>query len=105
MSYARTGNVGDTILSVAQATGNILSDPYLPTVAGYVIQLHNMEQPSKPSATGSKPSTPGIGLVHVVKPLRIYVWARKNPWVVPVGIIAAIALPMLIGYRIGRSRR
>jgi hypothetical protein len=35
--------------------------------------------------------------------LRGYVYAQQNQWVYPVAVLAAIGLPMWIGYELGRK--
>ncbi len=101
MSYLKQGSVVDTIGTSLVAAGDILTDPALPRIAQLVIKLHQMQQPA-PKAGSPTVSVKGIGLSGVVKPLEAYVWVQQNKWVIPVGIIGALLLPGLLGYRLGK---
>jgi hypothetical protein len=89
-----------------EAAKNILDDPYLPEVTQIVLDLHKLEQPKAlPPGAPAPPKVPGIGLKNVVTPLRAYRYTRQHKWVVPVAALAAIGLPLLFGYALGRRRR
>lgn len=87
----------------------VLEDPALPQVATRLRKLKAIQakRPSLPPGTprlpaGQKP--PGIGLQATVKPLDAFIYYREHPWILPVGIVAALAVPGVIGYYIGKRR-
>lgn len=84
------------------AATNILQDPYFNEVAGLVVQLHKLEQPS--TSTPGASSKPGIGLDKVVGPLRTYVKVRQNPWMLYAGLFALFAIPYALGRASRRSK-
>ena len=51
------------------------------------------------------PVAENLGLKKVAKPLRAYVWYRKNPWILPVGIAAVIGIPFALGYAFGKRTK
>lgn len=77
----------------------VLSDPALPQIVGMVAELHAMG-PKTPSGA----TAPGIGLQAVVKPLEVFVFYRKNTWVLPVALAGIIALPFFLGYTLGKGK-
>jgi hypothetical protein len=93
----------------AQTIAEVIDDPYLPEFACRVDQLYqaNHKLPIQvcnvpPVAAGP---TGGIGLRRVMPVVRAYVYSEQHAWVLPVAAIAAIGLPILIGYRLGASSR
>lgn len=87
--------VTDTV-SAAKA---IVNDPAFATVIGLINQLNAAEGGGGSSGGGS---TAGIGLSAAVTPLRVVVYARKNPWVVPTAVAGVLGVPLLLGFLIGR---
>lgn len=97
------GNAADDVASAAAglsrtlnsgaigAATEILRDPALPLIIGDIAKLHDLEQPT------SGAEVPGIGLRRIVKPLHWYVYSVEHPWVLPVAVVAVLAIPFLIG--------
>lgn len=80
----------------------ILDDPALPEVTSLILKLNKLEQ-KKPKMGGPPvPVTKGIGLHRVVKPLRLYVKTREQPVLGYVIIAAAVGIPFMLGYLIGK---
>jgi hypothetical protein len=100
-SRAALGGVGD----VADAAVRVVTDPCLTQVAGLVLRLNKLEQPS--SSSGGPPSPPvkGIGLCKAVPAIKGIVWVRERPWVLPVGAFAIVGGLIALGYAMGRDRR
>ena len=105
---------------------DILSDPALPEVTKLILKLNDLQQaaPVKvtvktPAKPGAKPvakpvvkqivkpaaKVPGIGLSNIVLPLKAYVYTQEHSWVIPVAIGAVLAIPFLIGYKVGKRRK
>jgi hypothetical protein len=90
----------------ALGTGSkVVTDPYLPEVLCRVNQLAQIEQRVPITACAKTPPgrTGGIGLRKVVAPLRAYVYAEQRPWIQPVAIAAAVGVPFVLGYLLGRK--
>jgi hypothetical protein len=82
----------------------VLNDPALPQIIGMVVELNSLEK--KAASSPSSGSTgQGIGLRKVVKPLELFVFYRKNEWILPVAIGGLIGLPFLLGYVVGKPGR
>lgn len=94
MSYHAVGGIDPGQLTKAVTT--IVTDPALPRIVGYVLELNRLEQ--KPGG----PTIEGIGLSNIERPLKMYVWSRKNKWSVPVAIGVLLGIPFLLGYAIGK---
>ena len=92
---------------VIQAGAKVISDPYLPEVTCRLVQLSALENRQPVPACPSTPMdrTGGIGLRKLVRPLRAAVYAEQHPWVKPVALLAAIGIPVAIGYALGRKSR
>lgn len=112
--YTPTAGTLDNIVSAVnlaskgvQAATVILEDPYFPKVAGLVLELHQLEQPKRPSAPGASVPAPkkGIGLNKVVKPLEMYVQFRRNPIAGYAIIAGVLAIPFLLGRASKRGAR
>lgn len=104
MSYVRA--MGDVTplqavqmgISAAKTAKHVLADPALPELLLTLEEIYAVESatPSKPGVVGTTVKK-NIGLKHVVPPLRAYLYARRNPWVVPAVVIGAFAIPFLLG--------
>lgn len=92
--------------SAISTAGNIANDPYLPEVACRVNQLHAIKSnQTVPACADTPPGLPGgVGLSDAVVPLRIYVYAKQNPWVFPLAAFAILGLPFWVGYSMGGSK-
>lgn len=90
--------------SIATSVLNVASDPCLYTVADQLNQLHESEvEAAGPDAT--VPETLGIGLCKVVGPLKVVIWAKKNPWIFAVAAGGIVATIFTAGYRYGQRKR
>jgi hypothetical protein len=90
--------------SVAMAALNVATDPCLGVIADQLNQLHESEvEAAGPDAT--VPETLGIGLCKVVTPLKVVIWAKKNPWIFAVLAGGVVATIYTVGYRSGRRKR
>ncbi len=90
-----TAPTGKSLFSEgAQALQNVLTDPALPRIQLLLAKLNKID-----------PSPSGIGLSDVVVPLRAYVYSKRNPWVVPVVVLAFLGIPLLAGYLTAKGRR
>ena len=97
MAYQSTGGARtDTFISTASAAAAIVTDPYLGEVANLVLKLQELE---------GKTGSPGIGLRSAVKPLKLAVYAKKNPWFLPTVATSIVAGIFLLGYSTGRVQR
>lgn len=92
----------------------VLDDPALPQVAERVrvlIAMHKAEE-----AAGQAPQTKGlyghgfgfagsggIGLYKALKPLDAYIYYKQHKWILPVGVLAAVGVPLALGVLIGHA--
>lgn len=98
MSYSSVGETGlDRLGTLTSAAKYILEDPALGQIGEMIVELHRLEQRRPTVSQPTPPSTPGIGLQRFVLPLKAYVYVRRNPWVLPVGVAALLAIPFLLG--------
>lgn len=88
-----------------QAAGYVIEDPALPEVTKLLLELHALEQKARKPGAPPPKKEPGIGLKRVVKPLRMYVKARKNPLYGFAIVAGALAVPFLFGYLVGKKRK
>lgn len=82
-----------TLQEGVTAISNIMADPALPRIQYLIGELNRVD-----------PEPSGIGLKDIVKPLQAYVYTKRNPWVVPVVVVALLGIPLLAGYLTARSR-
>lgn len=93
--------VGD----IAQSILNVTTDPCLHTVATQLNELHEIESAGDTGSSGPTQATLGIGLCRVVGPLKVVIWARKNPWIfgaISLGVVGGI---FGAGYRFANRRK
>lgn len=85
----------------------ILNDPALPKIIANVVELNSLEKSDAKTSSGqaSGATGQGIGLRKVVRPLELFVFYRKNPWIAPVAVASLVGLPFLMGYLLGRPGR
>ncbi len=125
MSYTRKngavaalGGTWDDALSVVKnMSGSV--DPYLPEVLCRVDQIRALRKDRSvlqmltgkaptvavPNCSTTAPGLPGIGVEEAVAPLRAYVYMNQNPWIVWLGITAALMVPFLLGYSAGKGSK
>lgn len=114
MAYTRKpqtlGDLSSTISNIVAGAGtaaDLLADPYFAEVVCRLGQIKAIERRQPVPACAKTPlGIPGgAGLQRAVVPLRAYVYAQQNQWVYPVAIGAAIGLPILLGYYLGKGKR
>lgn len=103
-SYQATGDVASTLKSVATIGVSVVQDPALPEVTGLLLKLVALEGKSKGQTTGGGTTVTGkgIGLRYAVRPLKVVVRVREQPWLVPVVGGGLIALIFGLGYATGK---
>ncbi len=88
----------------------IAQDPHLNEVVCQVLRLNALERGVRlPSACPKIPVTrspgKGIGLRHAVKPLRMFVATRENPYLLPLIVGGGALALFLLGYYAGRTAK
>lgn len=115
-AVAALGSTWDDALSVVKGMSGSV-DPYLPEVLCRVDQIRALRKDRSaiqalfgkaptvpvPDCATTAPGLPGVGVEQAVAPLRAYVYMNKNPAVVWLGLTAALMIPFLLGYSVGRS--
>jgi hypothetical protein len=96
--------MGD-VASILNTVADAATDPYLSEVICHVGQLKQIDHGQAVQVCDETPAglTGGVGLRNAIIPLRWYVYAQQNKWVYPVALIAAIGIPMFIGYELGKD--
>ena len=94
-----------SLLETAGPALHILQDPALPRISRSISALHDIEQRSPSTSVRLGKLVPGVGLTLVAKPLEIFVQARRSPTLAMIAVAAVIAVPLLISYKIGKSRK
>lgn len=108
-SKSALGGVSDVIGSVVSAAAQVAgmaNDPYAQELVCRIRQVAAVELgtsvppcPSVPITTASP-----AGLRKPVVGMRAYVWAeQRKPWSYPTVIAAAVGIPFLLGYLVGRK--
>lgn len=108
MSYQRyrkrpSQAMGDVIGTLTTVL-DVASDAALPEVVCRIQQLQAVDRGQPVPLCAETP--PGLGAPwaqRVMPVLRGYVYAQQNQWVYPVALLAAIGIPMWIGYELGRK--
>lgn len=109
MSYQRyrkrlpSQAMGDVIGTLTTVL-DVASDAALPEVVCRIQQLQAVDRGQPVPVCAETP--PGLGAPwaqRVMPALRGYVYAQQNQWVYPVALLAAIGIPMWIGYELGRK--
>lgn len=108
MSYVAQGaGVLDTLITSADLVKRLAEDPATPKVVSLAQDIYRYERSAgllqksdKPVAMPSK----GLGLEALVRPLEVYRFTRKNPWVFSVGVALILGVPLVVGYTAGRRR-
>jgi hypothetical protein len=108
------GDAWDTVKSMSSAV-----DPYLPEAFCRVDQIRALRKdrtalqvlfgknPTVPVPTCSTtpPGRAGIGIEKAMKPLRAGAYVYQHPKTVWLGLTVFLAVPMLVGFVIGRKTR
>jgi len=100
LPFQAMGDVVGTIGTVL----DVASDPAMPEIVCRIQQLQAIDRGQPVGVCAETP--PGIGMPwmqNVLPVLRGYVYAQQNKWVYPVALLAAIGIPMWIGYELGRK--
>jgi hypothetical protein len=89
---------------VIAAVKGLAQDPYLAETACQLRRLKNLNArlPPGPACGRTVLKSPadlqkGLGLRYVVTPLRAAVFAKQNPWTIPVALAAVLGIPFLLG--------
>lgn len=109
MSYQRyrrhpSQAMGDVVGTVTTVL-DVATDPAMPEVVCRIQQLQAIDH-GQPVGVCAE-TMPGIGtpwIQRILPVLRGYVYAQQNQWVYPVALMAAIGIPMWIGYELGRGK-
>ena len=107
MSYRSTGDTTQ-VLDAATAALKVAQDPYLPEVVCSVLRLSALEEgraPGPPCRQVNAAPGRGIGLRHVVVPIRLAVKARQRPIVAFAVVGGALLGLVAFGYALGKNRR
>jgi hypothetical protein len=92
---------------ILDAGKGVLEDPYLKETVCNVNRLRAVNAgiypgpPCPPTPAGSDPRK-GIGLRYAVPALHAAVYARQNPWVVPLAAATILGIPFLLGMAVGK---
>jgi hypothetical protein len=100
------------VASALEVGKNVLDDPYLPQFTCEVLRLAKVERgqaPGAPCRTTVGLSTAavkrGIGLRFAVTPLKIWIYQRQHPWLLPTVVAGVLGLTFLVGYKAGKRRK
>jgi len=101
------------VTDVAQAAVRVVEDPCLWEVAQLVLKLHELEQspgvftPPKPGTPPGPPPPPvkGIGLCTAVTPLKVVVYAKSRPWLLPLALVGIVGGLVGVGYLLATPAR
>jgi hypothetical protein len=92
-----------------KAGAAVFDDPYFGEGMCQVLRLQTIEQGKNPGPACPKTvitaanARKGIGLKYVATPMRLAVYARENKWVLPLAAVAIVAVPLALGYVLGKS--
>lgn len=108
MSYhhrRRTPRAMGDLSTVITTAADVTTDPYFAEV---VCRIGQLRQRERGEPVGQCPDTPdglsgGVGIRPLMPVLRAYVYAQQNPWTYWAAAIAAIGIPMWVGYELGRK--
>lgn len=93
--------------AIIDAAKGVAEDPYLKEAVCNVNRLRAVNAgqypgpPCPPTPPGANPNK-GIGLRYAITPLHAAVYARQNPWVVPLGAAVVLGIPFLLGMAVGK---
>ncbi len=96
-------NLKTNLGPAAAIAAAIANDPALPAVLTRLGTIRTLAARSSSSSGGGSNSS-GLGLSRLVRPLDAYIYTQRNPWAVPAGVAAVLAVPFLLGYALGRGR-
>lgn len=91
-----------------QAASKVISDPALPEITCNILRLNKVVAGQDPGPACAKrvytaaQKRQGVGLSIAVVPLRVAVWARKNPALAIAAGASVVGLIGYIGYSIGK---
>ena len=101
LSGTSAGEIIGKAESAVTAGKAILDDPYFPEVTSLILRLKAIEaKKGGSSSSGGK----GVGLGSVVKPLRLFVAYKENPWVGGAIVAGLFFLPFVAGYFVGKRK-
>ncbi len=114
MGYLTHRNSLGGITDAVNAAVRVVEDPCLSQVAQLVLKLHELEQrpspfkpPTGPPGPPPPPSPPvrGIGLCTAVTPLKVVVYVKTRPWVLPLALLGVVGGLVGVGYLMGAPAR
>jgi hypothetical protein len=91
-----------------QTASNILEDPALPATLERFRRMREIEEADRLAnreETPKQPTAIGVGLSKILLPLDAFIYTRRNPWVPYAVVGLAVALPLAVGFGIGRITR
>lgn len=109
MSYHPMGQT--PAATATQAALRIVQDPYLNEAACEVLRLSNTVRTGNPGGNCPRTSpryrgtTQGVGLQHMVGPLRLYTLHRQKPWLAPVVVGGILMLTFYLGMEFQKGGR
>ena len=107
MSYQHLGQSGVT--SATQAALQIVGDPYLKEAACEVLRLSNTVRTGQPgppcprTSPAYRGTRKGVGLEHVVGPVRLFIVHRRYPWLLPVAGVTLLGLAFYAGMEFSKG--
>jgi hypothetical protein len=87
--------VARVLTGALEAAAKIAGDPCLPVVIREIQAIEPRRRPGEPPPRG-------VGLCHLVKPIKAFAFYQRYPWLVIAGTAGVLALTFYIGYRAGR---
>jgi hypothetical protein len=97
--------------SALKAASKVIEDPALPQITCHVLRLNKITRNEDPGPPCPKivlteaQRRKGVGLAAAEKPLRAFVWARKNP-AIAIGIgVGVVGMIWYVGYAMGKRKR
>ena len=102
--------LGDLTSSIEGVLGtgvNVVSDPYFNETLCHIGQLHAISTGAAVTDCAVTPAglPGGVGLEAAQTPLRFYVYAKQNIWVLPLVVAGILGLPFLLGYEVGKDSK
>ena len=108
MSYSP---LGFTLSEAIRMGTKVMNDPHLSEFACEANRFDNVDK-GKPAGgtcprvtSTSARRAQGIGLSHMVGPLRLYTWHKQNTWALPLAIAGIFGLTFAIGFKTGKRKR
>jgi hypothetical protein len=108
---ASAAEVATTVQNLVKTLGpglnvaaGVINDPAFPTVLARLKTIKQLAEQEAARRGASSTASVGLGLKKFVPPLDAYIYIQRKPWVLPVGAAAALTIPFLLGFWLGRGR-